>query len=226
MQVNPLLKEISEMNEITFWSRQMAEHGLFVSIELQAGKQVLDSLGLGSLINDGLSIYDFWMDLFNRDMKGEYIDQQVYRDGVIISKNYLKTVLEVANKVWIGYSLPSELEHYLDETNYYEKIINGEMITQKELEDFWLDALKDHAALFAHLLDPKEDLAIDDAYLFKQLFAKMPANLYRAVNDFNSFTLTLREEQSIGKLRSIIPPRLALHIYREGLEAKIKLGLL
>ncbi len=129
MQVNPLLKEISEMNEITFWSRQMAEHGLFVSIELQAGKQVLDSLGLGSLINDGLSIYDFWMDLFNRDMKGEYIDQQVYRDGVIISKNYLKTVLEVANKVWIGYSLPSELEHYLDETNYYEKIINGEMIT-------------------------------------------------------------------------------------------------
>lgn len=236
MQVDPLLREVSEMGHVAFWSRQMAEHGLFVSKALQAGYEELNRLELDGLIEEGRKIYQDWMSIFKKDESGEHIGDIELVPRINESRSYLNKVFSISSKIWIGFAFPAEIEHYLEELSYFEKKVRGISLSEKEELVFWSDVNKDHAALLAHLLDPKEKEIFQQCLLYMDIFDefKKEANLslqfyYKLSNtitDFNTLTLTLREYQAIGDLRSVINPLLALHIHREGLRALKELSKL
>lgn len=232
MQVDDLLVEVAQMDELTFWSRQLSEHALFVAKALEAGRQELITLGLGNLITDGMQLSDLWMGIFNRLIVGDNIPDDVIFDALTVLRNYLMRVGELVNVTWIGYNFPEQIEHYLEELNHLENHLNGEEISEEELFNFWTEIHKDHAALFSRLLDPSEKDAFQETLLYQQLFENALADLPKQeaeidqyvalsqqINDFNTFTATLRERQALGQLKSVIHPRLALHIHREGLRS-------
>lgn len=239
---DPLLAEVATMDEITFWCRQLAEHGLFISKGLESGRQELSQLGLENLINIGYELYDLWMNIFTRRLDGDDVPIDEFNDALDALEGFLMYTEQLANKTWIGYVFPDELKHYLQELDHVRRHLAGE-ISQEDLIAFWLDIHKDHAALFAHLLDPSEKEKFEESLLYQQLFANtgdflaimradnpdseinMYVDITRNINDFNNFTATLRELEAIGNLKSIIHPRLALHIHREGLRSLVELQL-
>lgn len=238
MQVDDLLLEVTEMDEITFWSRQLAEHGLFTSKALEAGREELTLLGLDNLIDDGLQFYDLWMGIFNRLLAGDQLAQDDLLDTITTFRNYLTEVQQLGSQTWVGYNFPSQMKHYLEELRHMERHVLDEDIPEDELIAFWTEIHKDHAALFSRLLDPAEKDAFQQTLLYQQLFEDDIANLLigedetdrfvalsQQITDFNNFTATLREQQALGQLKSVIHPRLALHIHREGLRSIAELRL-
>lgn len=238
MQVDELLLDVTQMDEITFWSRQLAEHALFISKALEAGREELTTLGLENLITDGIAFYELWMFIFDRLRMGEEVFQEELLDSLEMLRNYLIRVGELVIVTWVGYNFPSQIEHYLEELKHMERHVKGEEIPEEELVAFWTEIHKDHAALFSRLLDPAEKDAFQETLLYQQLFettlADLPTQeieidqyvtLSQQINDFNNFTATLREQQALGQLRSVIHPRLALHIHREGLRSIVELKL-
>ena len=90
-----------------------------------------------------------------------------------------------------------------------------------EVVDFWSKTMGEHSAFIAHLLDPDERLLIDQAtklekaFLdrgFRQVGGDAVMTAATAVLDFKTVG-----EKGIyaGKIKSIIPPRLASHVRRE-----------
>ena len=126
----------------------------------------------------------------------------------------------------------------MEEVNHVKRHVKGDSFSDQELVNFWTDIHKDNATLFSKLLDPEEKEKFQETLLYEKIFdqSKKKFNfeseemedyviLSNQINDFNSFTATLMEEQAVGSLQSIIHPRLALHIHREGLRSLIELHL-
>ncbi len=238
MEDNNLLREVTEMDEITFWSRQIAEHALFTAKALEAGREELETLGLENLITDGMQFYNLWMGIFNQRLAGGDIAQDDLLDSITTFRNYITEVGQLASQTWVGYNFPDVMTHYLEELDHMERHVLDEDIPDEELVAFWTEIHKDHAALFSRLLDPSEKEAFQQTLLYQQLFEDEMANqpivegdldhfvaLSKQIDDFNDFTATLREQQAIGQLKSVIHPRLALHIHREGLRSIAELKL-
>lgn len=230
-----LAAEVIQMDEVTFWSRQLAEHSLFIAKALQAGFQELQSMGQEDLISMGIELNQVWMDIFRRLLARIQVTTEELLENIFVLRNYLNQVGALTLSTWAGFNYPSLVEHYLEELAHTERHVRGEQIPEEQLIAFWTDIHKDHAALFARLLDPTEKENFEQSLLYEQLFESAaltlnPQNiddpeldLYVALsqhfNDFNTFTATLREQQAIGQLRSVIHPLLALHIHREGLRS-------
>lgn len=238
MQVDDLLLEVTQMDALTFWSRQFAEHALFLAKGFQAGQQELETLGLDNHVDEGMRISDLWMDIFNRRLAGQEVAPQEIFSGLDLLDGYLIDSYNVASQTWVGYNYPEVIKHYQEEFNYFNRYLREEEITEAERIAFWTEIHKDHAALFARLLDPSEKEDFQQSLLYQQLFENtldiLPleegeieqfVTLSQQITDFNNFTATLREQQALGQLKSVIHPRLALHIHREGLRSIAELGL-
>lgn len=232
-----LYQEVSELDEITFWLRQHSEHALFIAKGLQAGLQELTALGLENLIEEGFAISALFIELFNANqVAGENIHPTtVLHQHLNALEDYLNRVLALASQTWVGYNYPSQAFHYLKELNHLRQHIDGQVSQQEEL-DFWLDIHADHAGMFAHLLDPSQQEEFQQSLLYKQILTDLREDLPLApeiqdfiqltevMEDLNDFTMSLREAQAIGQLKSVIHPRLALHVHREGLYSLVKLN--
>lgn len=231
-----LYNEISKMDEITFWSRQFAEHALFLSKGLEGGREELTKLGLEGLIGTGKDLYDIWMGLFKRLQSGQKIPKVIILAHLETLENYKQHIYNLASTTWIGYVFPTEALHYIEELKYVRKHVLAEKMSDEYLLKFWSDINADHAALFAHLLDPSEITKFEASQLYADIlkrFRSQEITMTPELNDyitlseyisiFNDFTSELRELQAKGALESIIHPLLALHIHREGLRAISKL---
>jgi hypothetical protein len=238
MEADQLFLEVVQMDEITFWSRQLGEQALFIAKGLEAAFDELVTLGLENLIDDGRKISELWLGIFQRLRNGEDFPQEEFREALRILRDYLHQVDELVNATWAGFNFPSQIAHYLKKLEYVQRRFDGEEISRGELLSFWIEIHKDHAALLSRLLDPDDKEVFQQSLLYQQLFedaivdlsTKEPVTdryvaLSQIISDFNTFIAVLRERQTTGHLKSILYPRLALHIYREGLRSLVVLKL-
>lgn len=232
--------DVEIMDNVTFWSRQFAEHGLFVGKALD--REDLTKLGMLDLKVEGFALYDIWMDIFNTNLAA---GQNVYSAADLAEpmrrlQDFLVTVRDTASQIWVGFAYPEEAQHYIEELEYLQIILdNNGIISQDYLLRFWSDIHMDHASLIAHLLDPSELDDVQHSMLYADVFrdyrkssipitktVQVAIDLSQDVADFNEYTMSLRERQAMAQLKSIIHPRLALHIYREGLRSLMELTTL
>jgi len=238
MEADQLFLEVVQMDEITFWSRQLGEQALFIAKGIEAAFDELVTLGLENLIDDGRRISELWLGIFRHLRDGKDFPQEEFQEALQILRDYLHQVDELVNATWVGYNFPSQIIQYLKKLEYVQRRFDGEEIPRGELLSFWITIHKDHAALLSRLLDPDDKEVFQQSLLYHQLFEDAIVDLSteepvtdryvilsRIISDFNTFIATLRERQTIGHLKSVLHPRLALHIYREGLRSLIVLKL-
>lgn len=224
-----LYSEISNMDELTFWSRQFSEHALFLSKGYKAGRKELIKLGLENLIEEGLRLNAVWKDIFQRARDGEQFTNEDLNQPLDDLKTYLMDGLHLSEQTWVGYNYPSVFKHYHEEWKYFvDRLLNQNQSFDRNI-NFWIDMHKDHAAVFAHLLDPMEREKFEQALNYNERFEQWLDRdvqdeigmITALMQDFNSFTSDLRQDQAEGNLKSVINPLLALHIYREGIRSII-----
>jgi hypothetical protein len=90
-----------------------------------------------------------------------------------------------------------------------------------EVIDFWSKTMGEHSGFIAHLLDPDERLLIDQATKLERAFLDKgfrqvsSDNAMKAANEVLAFKTVGEKGIYAGKIKSIIPPRLASHVRRE-----------
>jgi hypothetical protein len=90
-----------------------------------------------------------------------------------------------------------------------------------EVVDFWSKTMGEHSGFIAHLLDPDERLLIDQATKLERAFLDKgfrqvsSDNVMKAANEVLAFKTVGEKGIYAGKIKSIIPPRLASHVRRE-----------
>jgi hypothetical protein len=219
--------DVEKMDILTFWSRQLAEHALFIRIGLEGALKELKDLDAEELIQQGNYLYEHWLEIFSSRLRGEegLFTQEDLLHSLDTLKAYLLDVKSIAERIWLGFNYPSQIDHYLEELAYVQAYLIGTVSPQEELE-FWLDIHQDHAALIARLLDPSEKEKFRQCLLYADIFTRLQERVsgkevlledLTPIQGFNNLTMTLREEQAVGLLKSVIHPLLALHIYREGI---------
>jgi len=128
---------------------------------------------------------------------------------------------------------PTFLEHAIHEAQRgsarLARLASGDVtLTYIEVLEFWTEMMSDHAALLAHLLDPKEaDLiatALDTSAQFKgyrnnvQSKGLRGVQVLTAAEELIDFETATQTGVNLGTIRSIIPPMLADHVRREALK--------
>jgi hypothetical protein len=94
-------------------------------------------------------------------------------------------------------------------------------LERREVVDFWSKTMGEHSAFIAHLLDPDERLLIDQASKMEKAFLREGFRNVRgdatmkAAQEILDFKTVGEKGIYAGKIKSIIPPRLASHVRRE-----------
>lgn len=92
-----------------------------------------------------------------------------------------------------------------------------------EVIDFWSKTMGEHSGFIAHLLDPDEQLLIQQASRMEksfrsQNFRQVPGDeVMRAATEILDFKTVGEKGIYAGKIKSIIPPPLASHVRREAI---------
>lgn len=206
---------LEEANEhIDFWSKQMAEHALFIYLGLtnsELKKQAhdlylrLDSFSLKfkkirilNLMNKILPILEeernFQIILINKQKAGE----------------------------WIGWLYPSLIKHMTMELDYFVNKLNGVQYSQEDEIDFWQKEANDRIEVITHLLDPSQKKLIAEANQIIDKYFNVPhhqkeefkKSALEAIKQVNKFS----KEHDINKvnIESLINKTLADHEMREG----------
>lgn len=95
---------------------------------------------------------------------------------------------------------------------------------RSELVDFWSKTMGEHSAFIAHLLDPDERLLISQASKMEKAFLQegfrqvRGDEVMKAAKEVLDFKTVGEKGIYAGKIKSIIPPRLASHVRREAVK--------
>jgi hypothetical protein len=95
---------------------------------------------------------------------------------------------------------------------------------RNEVVDFWSKIMGEHSGFIAHLLDPDEDLLIDQAsklekaFLDKSFREVSGDDVMEAGKELIDFKTIGEKGIYAGHIKSIIPPALASHVRREALK--------
>jgi hypothetical protein len=93
-----------------------------------------------------------------------------------------------------------------------------------EVVDFWSKTMGEHSGFIAHLLDPDEDLLIDQAsklekaFLDKSFRQGSGDEVMKAAKEVLDFKTVGEKGIYAGQIKSIIPPSLASHVRREAVK--------
>jgi hypothetical protein len=94
-------------------------------------------------------------------------------------------------------------------------------LDRAEVVDFWSKTMGEHSGFIAHLLDPDEQLLIDQATKLERAFRqeqfrRVPGDeVMKAAHEVLDFKTVGEKGIYAGKIKSIISPRLASHVRRE-----------
>jgi hypothetical protein len=200
-------------DDIEFWSRQLAEHALFMQLGLDDPK----------LKQRCAQLHQAW---------------EHFRHGprqiptAITLVHHLRDLqLEVHARLgrgeWLGWIWPLFVDHIRREGDYFLGALQGAKLDPVAEAQMWLTFMADHAAFAAHLLDPTETARIREALTLLDKFGELWHGCGTAVND-QLLSLTLRSGTDLDSYlkglgigtpngaRSIIHPVLAEHVVREG----------
>ena len=198
-------------NDILFWlGSQDREHMLFMKLGIDPDTRK-------DLYNEATRLHM----AFTKAAQTGNIDELVRLSS---PSQILKTeAFNASQKQWIGWLFPIFYDHIRREIDYAITKINRPVTPQEEI-CFWTQIGAEHAAMAAHLLDPTEKIAFQDAMARNaimenihsscaaQIMPSVVALTERAARDLDNFFMSVQQT----KPKSVIHPVLADHIIREG----------
>lgn len=213
----PTASTIDFADEINFWSRQLAEHALFLQLGL------VDT----PLKIRAQELHEQWQQLHNtlsklpvREAAAEALRLAIELRGL---QNHL--LERQAKGQWIGWLWPLFIDHTRREGDYFIGRLQHKMLSSENECQTWLTFMAEHAAFTAHLLDPTEGGSIQRATGFITEFERLRGGCAALNGQLLEFT----EKAGVGldnylknlgvgtpQLKSIIHPVLAEHVMREG----------
>jgi hypothetical protein len=217
---------------IVFWSRQLSEHALFLSL----GIEMLD------VRRDALDQHRNWEKF--RETKVARLKPlsdpgPVAEEALELSRvlRGLKTHIydRLDGGEWLGWIFPSFVDHTRRELDYFVEAVTREQEGKKrsrkdtvsEELSSWLRFMREHAGFAAHLLDPEEKdlhrraMAIEDELgRAEQLCAGGMEQLVTLSDKAGKILDSYFHSSGLGtrQTKSIVHPILAAHVVREGEE--------
>lgn len=215
----PSTNQLSLADDVGFWSRQLTEHALFLSLmfENPAFRQQAQQL------------HRLWESVAPGATNGppdapvaapRAMTPQIARatDELIAFKEL--ALSRLSSGEWIGWALPSFVEHILMEAKYFRSRYNAGTTAQQDVQT-WLQIVKDHADVGPKLIDPKAnayaDLAKPLSATITTLQGQCSSALHRAcLSEMNAASeMANRWVRGIPTSLAIVPKALQDHILRE-----------
>ncbi len=228
-------------DDILFWSRQLGEHALFVSVGL-------DIETVPDLKMEGKKLYEIWMNVLKL-LPEMTTEEKIYIVKPLIdaTEDYQVRIAKIIKTgKWIGFDFLALIEHHLDELYYYRGKVLGIPITTEAEYLFWKDLNQDHIAAEQKLIDPKEESAtakaldfvskyrsikdippsiIDNENMTNELLFMIDLTL-KFSKELDEFNLDTRDKMKTGDIITVIHPLLIDHIIREEKRSLVALELL
>ena len=198
-------------NDILFWlGSQDREHMTFLNLGI-------DPSAAGSLKTEAARLQA----AYENAARTQNVQEMLRLSGP--SQALKRAAYTESQKRWIGWLFPVFYDHIRREIDYALTRIQRPLSAQEEI-CFWTQIGAEHAVMAAHLLDPTEARAFQEAMnqyakmdnLHKscasQIMPSMVALTERSARELNRFFTTAER----ANLKSVIHPTLAAHIVREG----------
>jgi len=186
MATNPIV--VRSLDEITFWSRIMKEHALFLSLgftyeQKQLIEEAQQFISLFERIEEKLSRFTVNSDL----RQVQAFNSEVYQAAVAIW-SYKRKILELTLRCEIRTNnFPLLIDHISREAAYFANRLKDlnegklapapDAVIQENV--FFLKIMADHAKFIGHLLDPSERKLVDQAREFSHDFDQL---LFQAID--------------------------------------------
>lgn len=177
---NPIVER--SLDEISFWSRIMKEHSLFLSLGF-----TYEQTALIQEAQNFIAIFERIEEKLNRFTTNSDIDQvrafnnEVYQAAVAIW-SYKRKVLGLTLRCEIrSNNYPLLVDHISREAAYFanrlKELNEGKLVPKKDdiIEEnlFYLKIMADHAKFIGHLLDPSERKLVAQAREFSHDFDQL-----------------------------------------------------
>lgn len=130
------MNQLALPDDVEFWSRQMSEHALFLSLLLQ--EEIL--------VDTARGLHNVW----ERTIRTGSDVQAPLRELIAFKERVLAR-LQVGE--WLGWCLPSFLSHILMEARYFQSRLGGAVTAGQDVATFLQIGL-DHATIAPKLIDP------------------------------------------------------------------------
>lgn len=210
------MNELPLADDAAFWSHQMTEHALFLSLMISNPE----------IKTAAERLHRYWQD--------------TTRSGANVSAP-LSTLIGLKEEIaarqaageWLGWALPSFVKHILMEARYFQARIAPAGTSTAQDVQTWIQVVKDHADVGPKLLDPTapEALVTDAKTLSLRLGALQRlcggaphiGCLAAADRDFAAANAWV---DKVPLALSVIPPILADHIKRENARGQMTVRLL
>lgn len=217
------------IEDLYFWSQQLSEHALFLSLGLVKG----DYGKRARQFHEGWEVF--------RARQLHAVPRIEELPGLVVqfkleARHFADFQHEVHAELvagkWLGWLYPGYIDHITRELDYAvaaleRQIANVSRGTRAAREELcvWIPFLKEHAATISHLLDPKELPLYKDLDTFREKFSTLEgkchtdeiASLLGMSRElgamFDRFMLT----SGIGtaSVKSVVHPLLMEHVHRE-----------
>lgn len=215
----------SDLDLVTFWSRQLSEHALF----LQLGLNPPD------LQDQAAGLHSDW-EGFRTQIPADPSPTDV-TNAMDKAKQMAATLRAFTTKVydlqisgtWEGWLFPSFVLHTRNELDYFVAALSGQTknlaVRMSNELCTWLKFMAEHAAFAAHLLDPRERILIKQALALEEHLEDLENGCKAMAQGFlalsqNAGVLLDKYFTTSGiglpGVQSVIHPALALHVVREG----------
>lgn len=206
------------MDDIRFWSRQLAEHALFLHLGLEVEPYK-------SRAGD---LYQHWIALLDELRSTESTEAakgMLWRPVVDLAR-FKQAVLDRQRAgEWLGWLFPLFVDHVLRELQYFVARVWGGGLPPTETYCDNVTFMREHAEFAAHLLDPSATELIAPAEGLAEAFASLKPGCAgltpgyvtlgrQAGRDLDAYLRTQPVSAASG--RSVIHPVLAEHVIREG----------
>lgn len=201
-------------DDVPFWSRQLCEHALFLSLMLEDP----------ALRDEAASLHQSWLETCQSgaDVTGPL--------AALISLKERVLARQLSGE-WLGWALPSFVAHILFEARYFQARISRGTTRDEDVQT-WIRVVKDHADVGPKLLDPAAPgkLVSTAASLSGELerlqrrCSGSPYGLCLADAD-RYFMAANAWVDAVPPRLSIIPETLASHIKRENSRGQLTVRL-
>lgn len=185
-------------DDVEFWSRQLTEHALFLSLLFQEEPWRRQAMAL----------HELW-----RDPSGDVVQKT---SELVAFKEQALAALKSGK--WLGWCLPSFLEHILFEAKYFQARMGAGTIASGDCAA-WTTIVQGHALIGPKLIDPNRELetsARGVANFIGDLQRCCPSPNHRCLSALDAeFQKTNAWVRGLPSGTHILPPTLVAHILRE-----------
>jgi len=193
-----MANQVELPDDVEFWSRQLTEHALFLHLLFQEEPWR----------SQAKSLYDLWQSP-GGDVERKTTELVAFKELALA---------RLKSGAWLGWCLPSFLEHILFEAKYFRARIGAGTLASGDCAA-WSTIVLGHALIGPKLIDPnveREDAAAGVASSIARLMGCCPSPNHDCLSQLDKeFQKTNTWVRGLPSATHIVPPTLAAHILRE-----------